>query len=73
MLAEAGVVANGHDCRRRCRSLRRPEFARATHGSIPHEFEETMLRLRLKMSYDWTSAFSGHLDSVAPYATPREH
>ena len=74
LVPEAAVAAKGHPCSWRCRSLRRPELARAVHGSIPHELDEMWFRAMLPMNIFVTVLpFIPHLDSVAPYATPREH
>jgi hypothetical protein len=54
LVPEAAVAAKGHPCSRRCRSLRRPELARAVHGSIPHELDEMWFRSMLPMNLSST-------------------
>eukprot|EP00900_Chrysochromulina_parva_P018235 jgi/Chrpa1/26412/Chrysochromulina_OHIO_Genome00008670-RA len=73
LVPEAAVAAKGHPCSWRCRSLRRLELARAVHESIPHELDEMWFRPMLPMNLFVTVSCISHLDSVAPYATPREH
>ena len=73
LVPEAAVAAKGHPCSWRCRSLRRPELARSLHVGDPHELDEMWFRAMLPMNLFVSVSCILHLDSVAPYATPREH